>query len=136
LFLAGWLERSTRPDQRVPIELKAGTFPFPRRLERDQIETLIGTPIPLPSSRNPLPSDPLRNVMEGVLERFKLTWSGLRVKHLKDVFFSKGARASLVFPENLEFYPIEDELYPGRRGLRLSFELGKGSYATIMIKRI
>ena len=92
LFLAGWLERSTRTDQRVPIELKAGTFPFPRRLDRDQIETLIGSPIPLPSSRNPLPSGPLGKVVEEVLERFQLTWSGLRVKHLKDVFFSKGAR--------------------------------------------
>ncbi len=136
LFLAGWLEQSTRTDQRVPIELKAGTFPFPRRLDREQIDTLIGSPIPLPSSRNPLPSGPLRNVVEEVLERFQLTWSGLRVKHLKDVFFSKGARAPLVFPENLDFRPIDDELYPGRRALSLSFELGKGSYATIMIKRI
>jgi len=136
LFLAGWLERSTRPDQRVLVELKAGTFPFPRRLEPEQIQTLIGTTIFLPSSRNPLPSGALREVMEGVLERFQLTWSGLRVKHLKDVFFSKGARACLVFPENLECHAIEDELYPGRRGLSLSFELGKGSYATIMVKRI
>ncbi len=31
LILAGWLERQTRNDQRVPVELKVGTFPFPRR---------------------------------------------------------------------------------------------------------
>ncbi len=137
LFLAGWLERSTRPDQRVPIELKAGTFPFPRRPRPRSTETLIGSlDSDYTSSRNPLPTGPLRNVVDDVLEQFQLTWSGLRVKHLKDVFFSKGARASLVFPENLEFHPIEDDLYPGRRGLSLSFELGKGSYATIMIKRI
>jgi len=136
LFLAGWLERSTRPDQRVPVELKAGTFPFPRRLEREQVQTLIDSPIPLPSSRNPLPTGPLEEVIQGVLEQFQLTWSGLRIKHLKDVFFSKGARTSLVFPENLECRAIEDELHPGRRGLSLSFELGKGSYATIMVKRI
>jgi len=136
LFLGGWLERSTRPDQRMPVELKAGTFPFPCRLEPDQMQTLICSPIPLPSSRNPLPTGPLAEVIQGVLERFQLTWSGLRVRHLKDVFFSKGARVSLVFPENLECRVIEDELHPGRRGLFLSFELGKGSYATIMVKRI
>ena len=31
---------------------------------------------------------------------------------------------------------IDDELHPGRKAVRLSFELGKGSYATIMVKRI
>ncbi len=29
-----------------------------------------------------------------------------------------------------------DDLHPGRRGLRLSFELSKGSYATILVKRL
>ena len=32
LILARWIEHSTEPDQRVTIELKAGRFPFPRRL--------------------------------------------------------------------------------------------------------
>jgi tRNA pseudouridine13 synthase len=136
LFLAGCLEKWTRPEERVPIELKAGTFPFPRGLERRQADALARTPIPLPSSRNPLPSGPLQQVVEEVLGRFQLTWSGLRVKHLKDVFFSKGSRAPLVFPENVAWRPIEDELYPARRALSLSFELGKGSYATILVKRI
>ena len=40
------------------------------------------------------------------------------------------------FPRNSSCDAIDDELHPGRRGLRLSFELGKGSYATIMVKRI
>jgi len=136
LFLAGWLERSTRPDQRAPIVLKGGTFPFPRRLEPAQMQALYESPIPLPSSRNSLPAGALGEVIQGVLERFQLTWPDLRVRHLKDVFFSKGTRASLFFPENLECRAIEDELHPGRRGLCLSFELGKGSYATIMVKRI
>ena len=48
----------------------------------------------------------------------------------------KGARPCLFFPERLEFAPIDDDLHPGRRGLRLSFELSKGSYATILVKRL
>jgi tRNA pseudouridine13 synthase len=136
LFLAGWLERSTRPEQRLPIELKEGTFPFPRALEPDQIKPLAESSIALPSSRNAAPTGEIGEVIFGVLERFQLAWSGLRVKHLRDVFFSKGARACLFFPENLECRAIDDELHPGRRGLRLSFELAKGSYATIVVKRI
>jgi tRNA pseudouridine13 synthase len=136
LILAGWLERSTRIDQRVAIDLKTGAFPFPRGLEPEQSRALLETPIPLPSSRNTLPSRSLGEVIQEVLERFQLTWPSLRVKHLKDVFFSKGERAAVVFPEKLESRVFDDELHPGRRALGLSFELGKGSYATILVKRI
>jgi tRNA pseudouridine13 synthase len=58
------------------------------------------------------------------------------VKHLKDVFFSKGSRASLVFPQNVDFSSRADELHRGRYGLHLSFDLSKGLYATILVKRI
>jgi tRNA pseudouridine13 synthase len=136
LFLAGFLEGVTRPDERVPVELKAGTFPFPRRLKPEQVQMLFESPIPLPSCRNPLPEGPLHEVIHAVLERFRLSWSALRVRHLKEVFLSKGARPALFFPERLEYRGIDDELHPGRKGLRLSFELCKGSYATIVVKRI
>jgi tRNA pseudouridine13 synthase len=135
-ILARWIERSTRPVQRVPIELKAGTFPFPRRLEPDQVRALAGAPIPLPSARALAPVGPLGEIVQEVLDPLGLSWSELKVRHLKDVFFSKRMRAVLAFPGNLEWSVLEDELYPGRRALRLSFELGKGSYATIMVKRI
>jgi tRNA pseudouridine13 synthase len=136
LMLARWIERSTTPLQRVGIALKAGTFPFPRRLSSEQALALSESPLPLPSSREPLPAGALGEVIQEVLKEFQLEWTNLRVKHLKDVFFSKGSRACLTFPENLTIATIDDELHRGRRGMRLSFELGKGSYATIMVKRI
>jgi tRNA pseudouridine13 synthase len=136
LILARWLEHSTGAEERVVIELKTGSLPFPRGLTPERAQTLVERPIPLPSARNPLPTGRLGEVIQGVLEPFELTWPSMRVKYLKDVFFSKGTRAALVFPENLESAVLDDELHPGRRALRLSFELGKGSYATILIKRI
>jgi tRNA pseudouridine13 synthase len=136
LMLARWIERSTTPLQRVGIALKAGTFPFPRRLTSEQALALSESPLPLPSSREPLPAGALGEVVQEVLKEFQLEWTNLRVKHLKDVFFSKGSRACLIFPENLAIATIDDELHRGRRGMRLSFELGRGSYATIMVKRI
>ena len=39
-------------------------------------------------------------------------------------------------PENLEFSLFADDLHAGRQALRMEFELGKGSYATILVKRI
>jgi len=136
LILARWIERLTRPEQRLMIELKAGPLPFPCGLDRDQVSTLRGAQVPLPSSRNALPVGPLKEVVEEVLTGFQLTWPEMRVRHLKDVFFSKGSRPALVFPEKLEARLVDDELYPGKRAAELSFELGKGSYATIIVKRI
>ena len=80
-------------------------------------------PIPLPSSRTPQPDGPLEEPVRQVLHEFQLEWASLKVKHLKDVFFSKGGRAALFFPGDLELAAIDDSLYPRRRGMRLSFVL-------------
>jgi tRNA pseudouridine13 synthase len=136
LILARSIEHVARPDQRIIAQQKAGPLPFPYRLEPEQKEALRGWSIPLPSSRNALPDGPRRQVIEDVLAGFQLTWSDLRVRHLKDVFFSKGSRPALVFPENLAARTSDDEMHRGKNSLELSFELGKGSYATIMVKRL
>ena len=136
LFLARVIEQSTRREQRVMVALKAGLFPFARGLEPEGAARLRDWPIPLPSSRNVLPEGPRGQIIAEVLADYQLTWPELRVRHLKDVFFSKGSRPALVFPEKLVATVGDDEKHPGRSVLRLGFELGKGSYATIMVKRI
>ena len=92
LMLARVIERATRPEQRVMVALKAGSFPFPNGLEPDQVNALKAEPIPLPSSRNALPEGTRGQIVQDVLADFQLTWPDLRVRHLKDVFFSKGSR--------------------------------------------
>jgi tRNA pseudouridine13 synthase len=136
LILAGWIEHNTSPDQRVVVQLKAGVFPFQNRLNPEQIEVLRESSIPLPSSRTPEPVGAQGTVAKNVLDGFQLGWQELRVKHLKDVFFSKGSRSALFFVQRLEFSTSDDDLHPGRRAVHLGFELAKGSYATILVKRI
>jgi tRNA pseudouridine13 synthase len=136
MILTRWIEQTTRPDQRLPIALKAANVVFPSGLDADQVDLLARTPIPLPSARNPLPEGPLGAVVEQVLGTLKLSWAELRIRHLKDVFFSKGSRAALFFPESVKSEQLDDELHPGRHALSLSFELPKGSYATIVVKRV
>jgi tRNA pseudouridine13 synthase len=136
LILGRMIERSTRPDQRITVALKAGQFPFPRGLEPDQRGALRDWPIPLPSSRNQVPEGERGQWVQELLADYQLSWADLRVRHLKDVFFSKGSRPALVFPEHLEALVADDEVHRGKKLLRLSFELGKGSYATILVKRI
>jgi tRNA pseudouridine13 synthase len=136
MILGRWIERWTRPEERVPVALKMGTLPFPRGIDADRAKALAATTLPLPCARTPAPEGPLRAAVDEVLESFQLCWEALRVKHLKDVFFSKGSRACLVFPEKVEHAILEDEFHRGRLALRLSFELARGSYATILVKRI
>jgi tRNA pseudouridine13 synthase len=75
-------------------------------------------------------------LISDVLGEFGLELRQLRVKYPRDSFFSKGQRAVSVAAQNLVGEPAADELYPGRRKLLLSFDLPRGSYATILVKRI
>ena len=66
----------------------------------------------------------------------RLAWDDLRVRHLKDVYFSKGTRPALFFAGGLAHAVDADELAPGRKKLRLDFELPRGAYATLVVKRV
>ena len=136
LILARRLEALARPEGLVPVSLKLGTFPFPGKLEPERVESLRDASLPLPCARTPLPPDPLGEAVAHALAPFRLEWKDLRIKHLKDIFFSKGSRPCLFFPRELHAISEDDAMHPGRLALRLRFELSKGSYATILVKRI
>jgi tRNA pseudouridine13 synthase len=136
LMLAHRIESGTAPSERVPVELKMGCLPFPRGIDPERARALAEIAIPLPSARSKEPSGPLGEAAIDVLRRFELSWPALRVRHLKDVFFSKGSRVCVIFPQNLECTTAMDEHHPEQRALRMSFELSKGSYATILVKRV
>lgn len=136
LILSRVLDAETRENQRVPIDLKSGLLTFPLAFSEDARARLSKLSLPLPSARSKIPEDPyLRAPIEQVLKAEGLEWTDLRVRKLKDLFLSKGDRAALFFPRSLARETLKDELYPGRRKLRLSFVLSKGSYATILVKR-
>jgi tRNA pseudouridine13 synthase len=135
-ILGRWIEQSTRPEQRVELGFKTGALPIHRRLDTAQAAALADCRISLPTARTPLPEGPLGTVALAVLEPLGLAWRDLRVKHLKDVFFSKGLRSALFFAGNLTHAVAPDELYPGRQKLELGFQLPKGAYATLVVKRV
>ena len=137
LMLARLIERTTRPEQRTAVDFKVGTLPLHHGLDAVQAATLRAWQIPLPASRTPLPLKGWdASCCVEVLNPLGLTWEHLRVKHLKDVFFSKGHRPALFFARNLTHDLSNDELYAGRRKIALSFELPKGAYATLLVKRV
>ncbi len=136
LLLGAVIEQNTRPDQRLPIDFKVATLPLHHGLDTVQAALLGRWDVPLPASRTPLPPGPVRDLAQSVLEPLGVVWEELRVKHLKDVFFSKGTRPALFFAANLVSKTVPDDLYPGRKRLDLAFELPKGAYATLVVKRL
>lgn len=137
LCLGAMIDRVAHPEQRTAVRFKVAELPVHHGLDPDQAEALRAAMIPLPATRTKLPEDgPIRDAALEVVGREGLAWEDLRVKHLKDVFFSKGFRPALFFPGGLTQAAEADALYPGRRLLRLGFELPKGAYATLVVKRI
>jgi tRNA pseudouridine13 synthase len=136
LLLARWLHAEVEPEELALVDLKLGAFPFPLRIPPERVQDLKRVSLPLPSARSALPSGSVGAIVEEVLHGRRLEWKDLRIKHVKDIFLSKGSRPCLFFPAKLHDQPESDALHPGRRALRLSFELPKGTYATILVKRI
>jgi tRNA pseudouridine13 synthase len=132
-MVANWLTGQLGADV-VPLRLKLGEVPAPRRAPHDSWATLE---CPLPSARwKPLDDDPWRPHAIVALAEHGLTLETMRVPGMQKPFFSKGERAVCVMPNGLEFSHTEDDRHPRRRKVQLKFELGRGSYATMIVKRI
>lgn len=136
LMLARRIEQVTRPDQRIAYDFKVATLPIHHDLDPEQFASLNSWDIPLPASRTPLPEGPARTLALEVVGERGLEWNDLRVRHLKDVFFSKGHRKALVVPTEMTHRPGDDDLYPGRSLLEIAFTLPRGAYATLLVKRL
>jgi len=136
-MLARWAERHCRPEQLVPIETKLGAVPMWQGLDEEQRRELAGLMLPLPSARLKIdPADPRAALVQSVLADEGLELKQMQVKGVRELFFSKGERPALCLPANLEAASAADELNAGREKVTLGFELPRGSYATLIIKRI
>lgn len=135
-LLARLIERRTAHDQRVFHPFRTGPLPLPVGLDPDHSAYFRTLEIPLPSARNPLPDGEIGEIAADILRAEQLEWAGLRVRHLKDLYLSKGSRPAMIEVGTVEHDDGEDTLYPGRRAVRLAFELPRGAYATLILKRL
>ena len=124
------------PEQVRDVEVGNEPLPFPIQLTAAQCDALQAAELPLPAARSRHEAGPYAELMQRVVAAEGLEPRQLRVKYPRDSFFSKGQRAAMAVPRGLAATAEADELYPGRQKLRLCFELPRGSYATIVIKRL
>ncbi len=135
-MLAIYLRQSCRASELFDVSMQLGPVPFLNRLSTLQLDQFSKMMLPLPSARQDLTDGPLRTLMENVVREFGMEVRQLRVAHPRGNFFPKGERPILLQPTRLESEFDADKLYPGKHRLALRFELPRGSYATILVKRL
>jgi len=103
-----------------------------RTLKKDQQKKLEGLKIPLPSPRlNLVENDPLiKFSFEEVLAEEGLKELRELKTFVKGLIFKSYPRPAVVFPQDLRFERV------GEKIVKLFFFLEKGSYATLVVKRL
>jgi tRNA pseudouridine13 synthase len=135
-MLAALLHQECAAADLVDVGLRIGPVPFFLSLTPQQREQLGQVALPLPSARLHLEDGPILRLIQDTLTPLGLELRQLRVKYPRDSFFAKGTRPPIVQPAELGHSTGADELYAGRRQLTLDFELPRGSYATMLVKRL
>ena len=109
---------------------------FPLMLTTEAAATLHKAELQLPCARIDRPEGLPGELLDAVLQEEKIELREIRVKYPRDSFFSKGMRRVNIRPEGLTSSVADDDLYERSKKLTLSFDLPRGSYATIPVKRL
>jgi tRNA pseudouridine13 synthase len=136
-MLARWLADRVPADQLIPIHLKTGEVVMPRAVPEAVRPEWDALTLPLPSARLKFdPSAPWAEVVSAVMAEEGIPLDQMRIRGMQQPFFSKGERIARIPVGNLAAEAGEDELNRGRRTLTLRFELPRGCYATMIVKRL
>jgi len=132
------LKENAAPTSVIPFELKSGPACFVSAFSSssDSEAVPLEEEFPLPSARGKLEEGPTLDLLNAVVAEEGLEKRQLRVKYPRDSFFSKSSRKTIIAIPDLEFEFSDDDLYPKHKKVRLTFDLPRGSYATILIKRL
>jgi tRNA pseudouridine13 synthase len=117
------------------VDYAAGKHVFYRSLEPAAHDRLAELAIPLITPSEKFEGE-VGEITAALLQEEKVEQRHFRLKKLAKTFFGKGRRDALMAPAGLKSSAGDDELNRGRRKMMLSFELPKGSYATVLLKRL
>ena len=119
----------------ISVPYKVGELSFYKTLSDDQKKN-IPKKFPLITHQIKL-SEAEQPVVAEVLKKESLTRADFDIKNDSGTFFKPGERPVLVTPRDFSMTkPVLDELNAAKYKTTLSFTLPKGSYATIITKRI
>jgi len=136
-MLAAWLRQHVPGGNLFSMKLRMGPVPIPRSMPDTALEEWKTLQLPLPSARLKLdPAAPWADLVTEVMEEEGLPLEQMKLRGFRKPFFSKGERAAAVIPVGLTSTPEPDDLNAGREKLILRFDLPRGAYATMIVKRL
>jgi tRNA pseudouridine13 synthase len=114
-----------------------GTYLFPMSLAEAALDELCREGLPVPGYDTEVPDPVVRAIVEDVVGAEGIRLSDLRVRQMPRLSAHGVLRPAMARAAGLSEPRVEsDDLYPGRKKLSFSFFLPRGSYATILVKRI
>jgi tRNA pseudouridine13 synthase len=121
----------------VSVPYAFGAFLFPQSYPPPLFEQLLRSTLPVPGHDSRIPELAVRCIVDRVLDGEGISLEDLRVRQMQKLSAHGVERRALVVPEDLADPVVSaDDMYPGRRKMALSFFLPRGSYATLVIKRL
>ena len=123
--------------QRLRLSTIAGDLIAWKYLAPEREEKLIAMRTPLFGVDGDGGSEPFRKSMIGELKASELTRGDFLANEVPGMIWKEEQRAALVKPANVTDVRIEpDEIHEGNVKASLQFELPRGAYATMLIKRL
>lgn len=123
--------------QRLRITTLAGDLMAWKYLEPEREQKLLAMETPLFGPEGTGGSDPFRKAMHQELDNAGLRPSNFRDNQVPGMVWREEPRPAIVKPKDLGDVKIEpDDLHPERVKATLSFSLPRGSYATMLLKRL
>ncbi|MCM8827269.1 MAG: tRNA pseudouridine(13) synthase TruD [Candidatus Omnitrophica bacterium] len=92
--------------------------------------------LPLASQKTKMTEEISDKIYRELLDERKLKPSFFNLRKFRKVYFRPTLRKVIVIPEIKEISFFKDELYKNKKVLYLHFRLLRGSYATMLIKRL
>jgi len=119
------------------LPYRMGEYRFYACLPEELFGRLRETYLPVPAHDSEIREPVISEITRRVLEREGVELKDLKARQISRLRIKSTERRMIVLPEG--FIPPlvgEDELYPQRKKLILEFFLPRGSYATLLIRRI
>jgi len=113
-----------------------GDYIFFNEIDKEKFSYLVKLQIPTASSKLKMPDEITEKIYKNILNEREVKPSMFNLKKIRQAFFKSVERDVLVKPESFKYTIEDDEVYENRSKITLSFFLPRGSYATMLIKRI
>ncbi|MGB7297307.1 MAG: tRNA pseudouridine(13) synthase TruD, partial [Candidatus Aminicenantales bacterium] len=127
--------------KKVPVYTEVsgreGDYFFWPGLDAETFSYLVALEIPTASPKMEFADDLSRSIFDEILKERGLSPGSFRTRALRRVYFRSFQRKALVIPGELDVLSSGmDELHPGKKKWTFSFLLPRGSYGTMLIKRL